>query len=144
MNIISSNGTTLAIIVRAEFRSEAIDFVTPDNNDLQVGYMSRPEGYVIRAHRHLPVERALHTTQEVLFIRDGIVRVDFYSPEEVYIQSEILNPGDLIVLISGGHGFKIIKPADIIEVKQGPYVPAKDKIFFHSVHDADVRIEGKA
>ncbi|AKO97729.1 hypothetical protein MALG_02565 [Marinovum algicola DG 898] len=135
---------TLAIIVRASFRADSIEFVTPNDNDLQIGYMNRPEGHVIKAHRHLPTRRVLNSTQEVLMIRSGRIRVDFYDLQEQYLESEMLGQGDLIVLMSGGHGFKVIEPVDMVEVKQGPYVAAEDKLFFKGVAEDDVQLVGAA
>lgn len=120
-------GDVLALIVRAEFSARDIEFLTPDSYSLQLGYMHRPDGYVIQPHVHLPVQRTATYTQEVLFIRSGRVRVDFYTEEKVYLESRILVGGDVILLIKGGHGFFVIEEADIIEVKQGPYKEGNDK-----------------
>ena len=42
----------------------------------------------------------------------------------------LLNKGDIILLIKGGHGFSVIEDVKMIEVKQGPYAGDKDKIRF--------------
>lgn len=124
---ICAAGEVLALIVRANFKAEGIEFLTPDSYSLQLGYMQRPTGYVIQPHVHLPVTRTATYTQEVLFIRSGKVRVDFYTEDKVFLQSRILVVGDVILLIKGGHGFHILEEADIIEVKQGPYQEGNDK-----------------
>ena len=41
---------------------------------------------------------------------------------ENFFCDRILASGDVILLASGGHGIDIIKDAEIIEVKQGPYI----------------------
>ena len=138
MQVISHDGTTLAMVVRSSFYAEAVDFITPDDNELQVGYMRRPEGYVIPAHRHLVTHRELQNTQEVLYIRSGKMRVDFYSQDAAYLRSIIIGPGDLILLIAGGHGFKVLEAVDLIEVKQGPYVAIEDKGVIEAISDRDV------
>jgi hypothetical protein len=61
-------------------------------------------------------------TQEVLFIKRGKLRVDFYSDRQEYLDSRILESGDVILLITGGHGFEVLEEIEMIEVKQGPYV----------------------
>ena len=43
----------------------------------------------------------------------------------------------------GGHGFKVLKTAQMIEVKQGPYISIKDKEKFESISDKQVIIKFK-
>ncbi len=123
----------LGIIIRANYNKNGIQFFTNDNDSQQLGYMNRPKNYVIEPHRHNLIPREIHLTQEVLYIKSGIVRVDFYDNGQVYIKSSILNKGDVILLSNGGHGFQILEDAEIIEVKQGPYCGAEDKIRFQPV-----------
>jgi hypothetical protein len=123
----------LGIIIRANYNKNGIEFFTNDNDSQQLGYMNRPKNYVIEPHRHNLIPREIHLTQEVLYIKSGIVRVDFYDNGQVYIKSSILNKGDVILLSNGGHGFQILEDAEIIEVKQGPYCGAEDKIRFQPV-----------
>ena len=130
---ISSGATTLGIIVRAQFTTDGIEFLTPREFSQQLAYMKRPTGYVIQPHVHNPVRRELYFTKEVLFIRSGKVRVDFYSDAQDYLESRLLGAGDVVLLAHGGHGFQIIEEAEIIEVKQGPYVGEQDKTRFQPV-----------
>jgi hypothetical protein len=127
------NGRPLAIIVRRSFRSEGIDFFTPNEFSQQLGYMNRPKGYVITPHVHNPVPRKVSYTKEVLFIRSGLVRADFYDNTQCYLQSTILYPGDVILLAFGGHGFEMLEASEIIEVKQGPYAGDDDKTRFEPI-----------
>jgi predicted nucleotidyltransferase len=101
--------------------------------------MNRPKDYVIPPHRHNIVSREVHLTQEVLFIKNGKVRIDFYDNEQNYVISTILDKGDVILLADGGHGFKMIEQSEIIEVKQGPYCGENDKIRFSSIKDYEVK-----
>ena len=64
----------LAIIIKNDFTNRGIQFFTNDNDSQQLGYMNRPEGYEIKPHRHNLVQREVHLTQEVLFIKSGKVR----------------------------------------------------------------------
>ena len=127
----------LALIVRRNFRSEGIQFFTPGTYSQQVGYMNRPAGYVIEPHVHRPVRREVQYTKEVLLVRSGRVRVDFYSDQQVYLQSTVLEAGDVILLAFGGHGFEMLEPSEMIEVKQGPYAGDQDKVRFDPV-DAEL------
>ncbi len=135
---ITHESLELAIIIRASFQKEGIEFFTDDNSSQQLGYMNRPQNYVIEPHRHNIISRAVHLTQEVLFIKSGKVRVDFYDNEQNYLNSKILFPGDVILLSDGGHGFKMIEKSEIIEVKQGPYNGEKDKVRFETISDEQV------
>lgn len=131
----------LSIIIRSFHSEQGITFFTNDNDSQQLGYMNRPEGYVIPPHRHNIVPRAVHYTQEVLFIKRGKVRVDFYTTEQEYVTSRVLNPGDVILLADGGHGFKMLEPSEIIEVKQGPYCGEQDKVRFEPISDTEVKFD---
>ena len=121
----------LALIVRRNYRSEGIEFFTPNSYSQQIGYMNRPAGYVIQPHVHNPVTREVQYTNEVLIVRSGRVQVDFYSEHQSYLFSRELAQGDIILLIRGGHGFKMLETTEIVEVKQGPYAGDIDKTRFH-------------
>ena len=137
---IKLNDRILGVIIRASFRKEGIAFFTPDDFSQQLGYMNRPEGYVIPPHTHNVVERKVELTQEVLLIKSGKVRVDFYDDDQVYLESRILVQGDVVLLAHGGHGFKMLEPSEMIEVKQGPYCGEMDKVRFESVSDDNILI----
>ena len=127
---IKHQGELLAIIISSQFSKKGIEFFTPDDFSQQVGYMNRPRGYVIDPHIHNHIERKVTLTQEVLFIKSGQVKVDFYSNEKSFLESRVLSQGDVILLASGGHGFEIIEDCEMIEVKQGPYSGDADKTRF--------------
>lgn len=138
---IIDNAIELAIIIRNSFQKDGIEFFTKDDSSQQLGYMNRPKDYVIEPHRHNFVQRDVHFTQEVLFIKSGKVRVDFYNNEQMYIESKILMQGDVILLANGGHGFKMLEQSEIIEVKQGPYCGEEDKVRFSSIADEQLNFK---
>ena len=138
---IFKNQKLLAIIILASYKEEGISFFTEDDFSQQLGYMNRPKGYIIPPHRHNLVAREVTQTQEVLFLKSGKVRVDFYDDEQVYLESFVLQKGDVILLAFGGHGFEMIEPSEIIEVKQGPYVGEIDKVRFDSVQKTELVIK---
>lgn len=127
---IEHGGEMLAIILRAGYQSEGIEFFTPDEFSQQLAYMRRPSGYEIEPHIHNPVSREVVYTQEVLFIRSGSLRVDFYDNAKHYLESRVLVAGDVILLAAGGHGFHVLEEVEMIEVKQGPYAGEQDKTRF--------------
>lgn len=120
----------LAIIVRNDFTDKGINFFTPNDYSQQLAYMNHPAGKEIQPHVHKKVQRQVHYTQETLFIRKGRLLVDFYSDDQVYLESRTLEAGDVILLVQGGHGFKALENLEMFEVKQGPYAGDEDKIKF--------------
>jgi hypothetical protein len=124
------NGQLYAIILRNTHDEHGIQFFTPNEFSQQLGSMSYGAGKVIPAHTHNPVRREVFYTQEALFIRKGKLRVDFYSQQQEYHTSRILEAGDVILLICGGHGFEVLEKLNMVEVKQGPYAGEADKTQF--------------
>ncbi|MGN4126598.1 hypothetical protein ACMGD3_16550 [Lysinibacillus sphaericus] len=137
---IKHDNTLISIIIRDSYYEEGITFVTPNELSQQLAYMNHPKGKIIDPHVHNPVPREVIYTQEVLFIKKGKLRVDFYNKHQEYFESRFLNKGDVILLIQGGHGFEVIEKVEMIEVKQGPYVGEEDKTRFPGINSEDVRI----
>jgi hypothetical protein len=129
----------LAIIIRKNYKKNGVEFFSPDSFSQQLGYMNRPAGYVIEPHVHNSVTREVVWTQEVLFLKSGKVRVDFYDDQKKYMKSKVLESGDIILLAAGGHGFEILEDSEIIEVKQGPYCGDKDKTRFTKISSDKIR-----
>lgn len=127
---IQSGSELLAIILSCRYREEGIRFFTPDEFSQQLAFMRHPAGKLIEPHVHNAVTREVQFTQEVLFVRKGKVRVDFYDAARRYLESRILGAGDVILLIQGGHGFEVLEELEMIEVKQGPYTGEGDKTRF--------------
>ena len=127
------SGRLLGILLRTSFVGDDIQFFTPSDFSQQLGYMNRPHGYVIPPHVHNPVPREVKYTKEVFFIKSGRVRVDFYDDDQTYLESRVLETGDVILLAYGGHGFEMLEPTEMIEVKQGPYAGEDDKTRFQGI-----------
>lgn len=139
---IEHGGELLAMIVRGSFREDGIHFFTPDQLSQQLGYMKHPAGKVIEPHVHNPVHRQVAYTQEVLVIRSGALRVDFYTPAQDYLESRVARANDVILLIKGGHGFEVLEPLEMLEIKQGPYVGDDDKTRFEGVPPESLTLKG--
>lgn len=131
---IRDGGKILAIIVRSTFSEPGIHFFSEPEFSQQFGYMRRPAGYSIAPHVHNPVQREVVLTQEVLFIRSGLVRVDLFRDDHTLLASRLLRDGDVIFLPEGGHGIEIMEESEILEVKQGPYAGDGDKTRFEAHH----------
>ncbi|MDU4695591.1 MAG: hypothetical protein E6Y08_07230 [Paenibacillus sp.] len=146
IDYIKNNEQLLAIIVnnRDELHSkEGVTFLTPPELFQQVAYMNHAKGKVIEPHDHNHIKREVTATQEVLIIQKGKLRVDFYTDEREYLESRILEAGDIILLAHGGHGFEVIEDLGMIEVKQGPYAGELDKTRFDGVSHKQIKVSGQ-
>ncbi len=124
---IRNDGAIVAIVIYSDYSVEGIKFISPNDFSLQLGTMSRPAGYKVLPHIHNPVERHCVGTQEVLFIKSGKIRIDFYSFDKVYLESRELAAGDIILLAGAGHGIEVLEETTLVEVKNGPYIDGFDK-----------------
>lgn len=138
IKIFSLKNKLLAIIIRASFDKDGITFFTPDDFSQQLAFMKHPLGKIIEPHVHNFLKREVHFTQEVLLLRKGKLRVDFYGENKTYVESCILQAGDVILLASGGHGFEVLEEVEMFEIKQGPYAGEKDKKRFEGVTSKDI------
>ena len=141
INTVTNDGQTLAIILRTTYKEKGINFFTPNEFSQQLAYMNHPSGHEIQPHLHNAVLREVQFTKEVLFIKSGKVRADFYDNKKNYLESRVLVSGDVILLAFGGHGFEMIEDSEIIEVKQGPYAGESDKTRFKSVSTNQIQIK---
>ncbi|MCM8765848.1 MAG: hypothetical protein NC920_03275 [Candidatus Omnitrophica bacterium] len=118
---ITADNILLALILRRNFNKKGGNFVTAQENPLQLGIFKYNPGEIIRPHNHRRINRHIKTTQEILYIVRGKVKVDLFFKNK-RIVSKILKEGDTILLANGGHGFKFLSDTEILEVKQGPYI----------------------
>ena len=131
-----------ALIVRAKFRKmSGINFFTDNNATQQFGYMKHSKNYLIKPHLHKKRETKILTTSEVIILFKGILRVDFYDKKQKYLLSKKVYANDIIMLVNGGHGFKVLKDVEMMEVKQGPYSLIKDKKKFDKVDEKKIKIK---
>ena len=118
---IESEGKVFALIMRGSYEPDGVNFVTSGDNPLQLGVLKHPQGHKIKPHTHKSSPKTINEIQEVLHVAYGKVEAEFYDSAGEKIGSAVLNSGDTILLLSGGHGFNILEDSKIIEVKQGPY-----------------------
>ena len=124
------DGVLLALIVRHNYDKKGITFFTPDDFSQQLAFMHHSVGHVIQPHVHNEVKREVFYTKEVLVIKKGKMRCDFYTDDKEYLKSEIVETGDVILLANGGHGFECLEETEMFEIKQGPYAGETDKTRF--------------
>jgi hypothetical protein len=127
---VTDSGTVLAIVLRHDLRIPGISFFTPPGFPQQLGLLCHPAGHVVAPHTHLPAARDARSAQEVLLVRAGRVLVDIYNDERRHVAAVELGAGDVILLAAGGHGLTTLTPSEIVEIKQGPFDAASDKVRF--------------
>ncbi|PKP62176.1 hypothetical protein CVT91_00220 [Candidatus Atribacteria bacterium HGW-Atribacteria-1] len=133
---IKHKGKLIAIILRSDFSADKSVFFGQPEFSQQLGYIKYGKNGVIKAHCHKEAHRKIVLTQEVLFIKKGMVEVNFYSEKQNFLTYRIVKKGDIVFLCSGGHGFRMLKDSEMIEVKQGPYSGRdSDKILFEGVEN---------
>ena len=131
-----------SLIIRRNFRKKkGINFFTPDNLNLQCGYMKHKKNHFIKPHMHMKRMSKILYTSEVIYLLKGKLRVDFYTEKKSYLFSKIIKANDAIVLIKGSHGFKTMEPVEMLEVKQGPFKISHDKIKFNKIDENKIRIK---
>jgi uncharacterized protein with PhoU and TrkA domain len=124
---IALDGEVLAYVVRGGRVPEKTTFVTPDDCNLQVGYVVYEGGTEIARHMHLPVERHLVGTTEVLLVQRGRCEVDVFGPARQLVTTRELRAGDMLIAVGGGHGFRVLEDTVLMEIKQGPYPGGAEK-----------------
>lgn len=122
MNIerVERGGVLLALIISGG-PPDSTEFFTPDDANLQVGYVTRRGGETIDRHAHHPVERNTRGTAEVLVTVEGTAEIDVYDEDREFVSTHTLRTGDVCVMLKGAHGFRTIEDTVFLEVKQGPY-----------------------
>jgi mannose-6-phosphate isomerase-like protein (cupin superfamily) len=133
---INHNDQRLAIIISKRFNKPGINFLTPNNLSQQLAFMNYPAGKLIKPHIHNHIAREVQFTQEVIILKKGKLRVDFYTDQQQFLENRILESGDVLMLIAGGHGFEVLEEVEMIEVKQGPYLGEHDKTCFEGLTSA--------
>ena len=117
----------VALIIRQDYHGDAMKFFTAPESSLQLSYISHPQGHEIKAHIHNEIPRTVVQTQEVLFVKKGKVKIDFFSMAMEYLESKTLTPGDIVLMAGQGHGLTMLEPTEMVLVKTGPYLGEKDK-----------------
>ena len=120
-------GHPLAYIIRRELTPDSTTFLTPSEMSQQLGFVVYPAGGEIKPHLHRSIERNIRGTSEVLLLRKGRCEVDFYNNAKEPVATRELREGDILLLVDGGHGFRMFEDTIFVEIKQGPYTGLDEK-----------------
>jgi len=126
---IVDNDRVLAVIIRDADWEKGLNFISSEEDSQQVGTWGYDRGQRLAPHIHLNEPRMVTRTQEVIFVKSGLLRMDIYSEKREFLTSVELAKGDVAVLLQGGHGYEILEDGTkVLEIKNGPYVGAdKDR-----------------
>ena len=127
---ITAAGRPLAYIIRASLAPSATTFLTPPEFKQQVGFVVYPKGGEIARHTHVALERNLVGTTEVIVVRSGQCELDVYDDDHILVATRVLAQGDVMIMVGGGHGFRMLEDTVLLEVKQGPYMGGEEKVLF--------------
>jgi len=117
----------LAYIISAEMAPEKTTFVTPSELNFQVGFVVYPAGGEVARHFHRPLERHIVGTSELLVVKEGRCQMDIYDDDRWLVATRELRKGDIMLMVGGGHGFRMLEDTVFLEIKQGPYTGLDEK-----------------
>jgi mannose-6-phosphate isomerase-like protein (cupin superfamily) len=126
-SVCADDGQVLAYIVRGGQAPTQTQFLTPSDCNLQVGHVVYPAGGEIARHVHLPIERHIVGSTEVLMVQQGRCEVDVYTDRQELVTTRELGVGDMVIAVGGGHGFRVLEDLVLLEIKQGPYPGGAEK-----------------
>ena len=119
-----------SIIIHVDYRPPETTFITSPDLAQQVGFVVYPAGGVIKRHIHKNVDRQNISSSEALFVREGRLEIDIYDTNRSLLATREIHAGEFVLMVSGGHGFRILEATILLEVKLGPYGGAQDKELF--------------
>lgn len=129
--IVKKSKKIFAIALLDNHKYKNLKFYTKNKVDFQLATMLRPKNEMIQKHEHFKESKTVRSISKFMFIKSGKILVEIFESikSKKRIKSLILNSGDCVLFFYGAMSFKILKKTKIIEIKQGPYKPLRDKIY---------------
>lgn len=108
---------------------KASQFFSDDQDTIQFAIHQPTNTKTFSPHFHLPSERIINHTQEVLVVLSGKLKATFYTTRKEFVDEKIIEGGEAIIILSGAHGFEVLsEDCKFLEIKNGPYLGAdKDR-----------------
>ena len=126
---IERDGILYAFYLRSGDWGEGLNFISDDDDFIQVGLWNYQADKKLGPHRHVTNERKISSTQEVIFVKRGSLKAIIFDENDQPIESITLGSGDLLVALFGGHGYRILEDGtQVLEVKNGPFTGLDDRI----------------
>jgi len=124
---ITWKGQLFVYLIRSEYTPLKTSFITGPQGYLQTGFIVYSKGQEIPKHFHKPIKRHIDRTEEILIVRKGKAGLNVYNAKKEMIAALPVRQGDVILLVSGGHGFRVVEDLILQEIKQGPYTGLEEK-----------------
>lgn len=99
--------------------------VTDGKEPLQLVTLKHPKGAYLKAHMHKPKKRVTMRLQECLIMKKGSAKIDLYGADKKKFKTISLREGETYILMYGGYGIHVTEDAEMIEVKNGPFLEDK-------------------
>ncbi len=127
VEVIKQGEVTIAMIVKSGYMPDRTEFLTPHTFTQQVGFITYPKGGETEPHVHKQQERIITDTSECLLVRKGRVEISFFGAGKEPLAIRDLLEGDVVLLVTGGHGLRYCEDTVLLEIKQGPYLGPEEK-----------------
>ena len=85
IKIIKDNDKICAKVIRASYQTDN-EFFTDSSDEIQLGIVTYPKNHKTGAHYHNHLDKNVNQTDEILLVKNGKARVDFYNDKGVYIK----------------------------------------------------------
>ena len=118
-----------AVIIRHTYKNKPVDFFTEDTNPFQMGMFTRDKGYSVEPHKHTCTTFEINSVQEFIFVKSGQIEMSFFTDSGQKYETLILNKGDSVLTLCGGHSLIFLKKSTLLEIKQGPYSENKKEYY---------------
>jgi len=60
-------------------------------------------------------------------VQRGRCLMDIYNDGRELVATRELQAGDVMLIVGGGHGFRMLEDTVFLEIKQGPYTGLEEK-----------------
>jgi len=130
MRIVKDENLRLGILITKNDMQKGLSFYSENSDFIQVGIWGYDKGKNLLPHIHnRGMMREIDRTQEVIYVIQGMVKSFIFSEDGKLIEEIILEKGDMLILLNGGHGYEILADDTfVLEVKNGPFMGAdKDR-----------------
>jgi mannose-6-phosphate isomerase-like protein (cupin superfamily) len=96
--------------------------LTDPSAELQVSARKYSNGFTVKPHSHLKLERHTSSTAESWVVMRGSVEALLFDVDDAPLGTVLLKEGDCMVFFNGGHGLHSgSEGAVVYEFKNGPY-----------------------
>ena len=119
------------VCIPKNVKEKRIDIVPPSEY-MQLSILNMEKDKTFPPHKHIYKEVPNQAiAQESWAVLQGKVEAFFYDLDDKFLESVILEPGDVSITLYGGHTYKILEDDTLVlEYKTGPYYGQKlDKEF---------------